>query len=847
MAVSADGLGLLFRLMADSSQAQGEISRFRKKVSDDTNVIKGDFGKLGGAVRQEMAGVAENLAAGAGALGRFGASLGPVGLALGAVTGGAIAVGGALFSLAKQAADAGSEIHDLSQRTGVSVETLSAFRLVAQQSGTSLDEFASGMGKFNRTISEAARGSDQATDALKRFGIDPRQALNDQQGALARVFQVINSLPPGIQRATAAQLAFGRSGDRLVDMIQSVGGNLDEFMEKAREAGYVMSTEAAAAADEMGDKLDEVSFKASEVGRTIGTAMIPAMTRGLDQLSDALTRHQGIVHTVAGGIATFLDDYLTRLSLLVSFLDAAAKATLGFNPLAAAPPSTPTGTQSVDAGGGVAVDPRTMRPYGEGFFSPKAKGVKDAAAEAEKARQQFIETLYDWADTFNIPRKALREVGSQSKIHKGWAHRAGMAADISPQYMTPEALEAARRLGLNVIDEREGPAKPGGNWTGPHWHIQAMTKAKRVAAEITSKAIKEATEEENRAFKAQEDILGNLAKAISDADLQRKGAAQSSADHLVALEYERLGIGRLTGEAAELGEAMFAQREQQIRAAEAAERHAAAIERMVEAAERYGEVDYGSVLTGVPVGMPTGPDGKPLSGPVVDSSGMGAPPTAPWTTFGEVVAGVSKSIGEAVGVSGKIVESVFQGIGAAISQTVQAFGGLAGVAKHFGEFAKAVVKNIRDMAVVNAIWEAAQALAAWALSFFWPAMAKKAVLHGKAAAMYGAVAGVAGAMSAAMGGGGSGGGAVAGNTLGGNPNAGSGAQQEGMREDFRSRYLREQAEKNRFTSSEDRRESFSVTAPIVIDGREIARAVINVVRGDGDERRYLGDALRGAV
>ena len=123
---------------------------------------------------------------------------------------GALAAGAAVFALAKHSADAAGEIHDLSISTGVSVETLSAFRLVARQAGLSMEEFGGSLEKFDKLIGEAANGSDQAREKLMRFGIDPINALNDQEGALAKVFERINALPEGIQRVTAAQDAFGR-------------------------------------------------------------------------------------------------------------------------------------------------------------------------------------------------------------------------------------------------------------------------------------------------------------------------------------------------------------------------------------------------------------------------------------------------------------------------------------------------------------------------------------------------------------------------------------------------------------------------------------------------------------
>jgi hypothetical protein len=220
--------------------------------------------------------------------------------------------------------------------------------------------------------------------------------------------------------------------------------------------------------------------------------------------------------------------------------------------------------------------------------------------------------------------------------------------------------------------------------------------------------------------------------------------------------------------------------------------------------------------------MPVGPTGDipqapgQAAGPWVDPKSVGAPPSGPWTDFGDVVAGVSEKIAGAVGTTGATVTNVFNGIADAVYGTVAAFGGLAGVVKNLGEFTKAVVRNIAVMAGINALWEAAQGVAALALSFFWPTMAVKAKLHFQAAALSGGVA-------------------AGGNSLGGSPDAGA-------REDNRTRYMREQAEKDRNTQREDRRSEGTVVQ-LIVDGRELGRAVLNHVRDGGDLRDGFRSSL----
>src|SRR5688572_27957731 len=55
------------------------------------------------------------------------------------------AIGGALLGAAHAAADYGDAMFDLSQKTGISASTLGSFKLLADQSGTSIQGLSAGM------------------------------------------------------------------------------------------------------------------------------------------------------------------------------------------------------------------------------------------------------------------------------------------------------------------------------------------------------------------------------------------------------------------------------------------------------------------------------------------------------------------------------------------------------------------------------------------------------------------------------------------------------------------------------------------------------------------------------
>lgn len=261
-----DSLSLLFKINADSSGAKRELSNFRGDVAKEIAGITNEGNKLSSVIRTATG----------------------VAVGIGAIAGAAIGTGAAVFNLAKQTADLGSELFDASQKTGVGAEALSALKFAADQSGSSLGEVSKAVTLFSRTVAEAARGSDEAKDKLRRLGIDPQEAINDLQGALAKAFKTINDAPDGIKQTAAATDAFGRSGANIIPTIKSFDGDLAALIKRAKELGVVFTDEDVRAADAFGDTLDTLRAQTRGVANEFALGFMPVITKGMADMSISL-------------------------------------------------------------------------------------------------------------------------------------------------------------------------------------------------------------------------------------------------------------------------------------------------------------------------------------------------------------------------------------------------------------------------------------------------------------------------------------------------------------------------------------------------------------------------------
>jgi hypothetical protein len=301
----SDSIGLVFRIKADSSAASRELDKFRKDFKSHTD----DIGKGGESAFLKLSqsmGLSSTQAA------SLATALPAVGVALAGIATAAVGVGTALFGLAKSAASYGDSIGDASDKTGLSVKTLSALRFQADISEQSFDSLQTGILKFSRTIVEANQGNEKAIETLKRFGIDPKKAIQDLDGALGDLIKQILRLPEA-QQGAAAMAAFGKAGAELLPFLKDFNGDLPKLIENAKRLGAVLSDEDARAAGEFEKALGQLQAQARLVGVQFANQFLPDITRAMNEVSKFFTENQDTVREWGQAVSRELSSTLNEI------------------------------------------------------------------------------------------------------------------------------------------------------------------------------------------------------------------------------------------------------------------------------------------------------------------------------------------------------------------------------------------------------------------------------------------------------------------------------------------------------------------------------------------------------
>jgi hypothetical protein len=209
-----------------------------------------------------------------------------------------LATGAGLAAMAKGAIDAADNMNDLSQKTGVSVESLSKFQQAANASGTSIEGVGAAMIKLNRNLATGNAGATEALTALGLSATDANGKLKSTDAIMLEVADKFAKMEDGARKSAAAQALFGKAG---ADMIPLLNGGSKAIS----DLSATMTTEFAQGADSLNDKLAALQGKLLQLGVSLGTALMPFLNVVSDlvlKLANAFAAMPGPLQAIVGGV-----------------------------------------------------------------------------------------------------------------------------------------------------------------------------------------------------------------------------------------------------------------------------------------------------------------------------------------------------------------------------------------------------------------------------------------------------------------------------------------------------------------------------------------------------------------
>ena len=204
---------------------------------------------------------------------------------------GLASVGGAFEFLkgsVETATALGTEMENVSKRTGMSVSSVYMLRRAFSEGGIDVEKLSMSVAKMQKYLATTASGG--GSSLLRSMGLDSKElAGQSPDQAFRKIGEALNTIPNAAARSTAAIQIFGKSGAELL----SVFANPD-----FKNAGGVSTTaqllEKNASAFKEYEELQKRVFGGMRNGFSIGFSqeIIPTLTDGLkllEKYKDAAT------------------------------------------------------------------------------------------------------------------------------------------------------------------------------------------------------------------------------------------------------------------------------------------------------------------------------------------------------------------------------------------------------------------------------------------------------------------------------------------------------------------------------------------------------------------------------
>jgi hypothetical protein len=182
----------------------------------------------------------------------------------------------------KGAVDVLDTLDDLSEKTGIAVEQLSALRYAGEVTGTPLESIAAGVKKLAVNMTEAAAGGKEQVAAFRAVNVEIKNAdgtLRSQDAVLLDLADRFASYEDGAAKAALAQKIFGKAGAEMIPLLNQGSEGIKRLTDEGRALGVVYGPEAAKNAAAFNDNLKKLELAAEAAKVQIGNELVPALTR----------------------------------------------------------------------------------------------------------------------------------------------------------------------------------------------------------------------------------------------------------------------------------------------------------------------------------------------------------------------------------------------------------------------------------------------------------------------------------------------------------------------------------------------------------------------------------------
>ncbi len=200
--------------------------------------------------------------------------------AVGATLVAALSVG-VFAAYIKDSIDAADKTDELAERAGVLTGQFAGLQYAAKFASIDGESLSTTLGKLNQNAAKAANGSKAQAAAFAKVGVSVRGANGDIKSADVLLLELADKfaqLPDGAEKSALAVELFGKSGAKLLPLLNRGGSGIRELIDQAKDLGLVLSDETYKAAGDFNDQLDVLGSVSEGVGQQMAADLLPSLS-----------------------------------------------------------------------------------------------------------------------------------------------------------------------------------------------------------------------------------------------------------------------------------------------------------------------------------------------------------------------------------------------------------------------------------------------------------------------------------------------------------------------------------------------------------------------------------------
>lgn len=210
---------------------------------------------------------------------------------------------GAAANFIRVGIDAADNFGKLSQKIGVSVETLSAFNYAASLSGTNTEQLSTALAMLAKNASDTAANTGEALAAFKALGVavkDSEGKLRGTDDLLLEIADKFSNLADGSGKTALAMKLFGESGVRLIPFLNQGKAGIEGLRKEAERLGIIISGDTARRAEEFNDNMTKLRASVDGARIAMAQGLLPALTQIAQRMAEAAKNGGPLVGVLEG-------------------------------------------------------------------------------------------------------------------------------------------------------------------------------------------------------------------------------------------------------------------------------------------------------------------------------------------------------------------------------------------------------------------------------------------------------------------------------------------------------------------------------------------------------------------